>query len=186
MKIDIIFAGVGGQGIVSIATMLAEAAVADGLYAKQNEVHGMAQRGGAVYCHVRVSDRPIWADIIPKGAADFIVATEPMEALRYIEYLKPNGAIITSNQPVKNIPYPDESKVMHEILAHRCLIFDTAAIANELSNPKAANITVLGALVKQLGILKDEVESLIKKRFAMKGEAVISANLKAFQIGMSA
>jgi len=186
MKQDIIFAGVGGQGIVSVAAMLVEAAGKKGLNAKQNEVHGMAQRGGAVSCHVRISDKPIWSDIIPKGSADFILATEPMEAIRYTDYLVPEkGTVITSNQPVKNIPYPDEKTIMNEVLKHRCVIMDTQAIAGDLHNPKVGNIAVLGALIKQMGILKEEVEVLIRKKFSSKGEKVVETNLKAFQIGLN-
>lgn len=185
MKLDIIFAGVGGQGIVSIASMIVEAAAINSLHAKQNEVHGMAQRGGAVSCHVRISDQPIWADIIPKGSADFIVATEPMEALRYADFLKPDGVIISSNQPVKNIPYPEEEKVFSAIKERgSSIIVDTAAITKELNNSKVANIAVLGAFSKKAGIFQENIESLIKKRFASKGDAVISTNLKAFQMGI--
>lgn len=188
MKHDIIFAGVGGQGVVSIATMLMEAAGKEGLYAKQNEVHGMAQRGGAVSCHVRISDKPIWADIIPMGRADFILATEPMEALRYTEYLKPDGAIISANQPIKNIVYPEDEQVFNAIKSRpNSVIVDTAAITNELHNPKVANIAILGALLKRLGgRLQQNLEEGIKKRFASKGADVIETNLAALHKGMAA
>jgi indolepyruvate ferredoxin oxidoreductase beta subunit len=185
MKYDIIFAGVGGQGIISVAVMVAEAASKEGLHAKQNEVHGMAQRGGAVSCHVRISDKPIYADIIPKGSADYIFATEPMEALRYVDFLGPNGVIVTSGQPVKNIAYPDETELLETIRARgRSVIVDTAKITGELHNPKGGNIVVLGALIKQMGRFGEEIEDLIKRRFASKGEKAVEANLKAFQIGM--
>ncbi|PIR16594.1 MAG: indolepyruvate oxidoreductase [Deltaproteobacteria bacterium CG11_big_fil_rev_8_21_14_0_20_49_13] len=186
MKYDIIFAGVGGQGIVSVAAMVVEAASREGLNAKQNEVHGMAQRGGAVSCHVRISDKPIWADIIPKGEADYILSTEPMEALRYVEYLSPNGTIITSNQPVKNIAYPDEGEIIARIKKRESsIVVDTAKITSELSNPRVSNIAVLGALLKKMGILQNTIEGSIKKKFAGKGEKVIEANLKALTAGMN-
>lgn len=185
MKIDIIFAGVGGQGIVSIASLLVEAAGREGLHAKQNEVHGMAQRGGAVSCHVRISTEPIWSDIIPKGSADYILATEPMEAIRYADFLKPDGIIITSNQPVKNIAYPEENKIFDAIKKHTgAVIVDTVTITGELHNPKVQNIAVLGALIKKMGRLQENIEKLISKKFASKGEKVIDANLNALKMGM--
>lgn len=187
MKQDIIFAGVGGQGIVSIASLLVEAASLAGLHAKQNEVHGMAQRGGAVSCHVRISTETIWADIIPKGSADYILSTEPMEALRYVDLLKPDGVIITSNQPVRNIAYPDESKIFDAIKKHAgSVIVDTAAITSELHNPKVQNIAMLGALLEKMGILREGVEGFISKRFASKGEKVVDINLKALKMGLAA
>jgi len=185
MKYDIIFAGVGGQGIVSIASMLVEAAGKEGLFAKQNEVHGMSQRGGAVSCHVRISTEPIWADIIPHGSADFIAATEPMEALRYADFLKTDGVIVAGNQPVKNVEYPDEGRILEAIRNRgRAAIVDTAAITSELHNPKVANIAVLGALVKKMGRLHDGIEDLIGKKFSFKGEKVVETNIKAFEMGM--
>ena len=187
MKYDIIFAGVGGQGIVSIASMLVEAAGKEGLHAKQNEVHGMSQRGGAVSCHVRISTEPIWADIIPHGSADFILATEPMEGLRYADFLKADGIIITGNQPVKNIEYPDEQKLFDAIKRHSgAVIVDTAAITAELHNPKAANIAVLGALAKKIGRFQDKIEAIITKKFSSKGEKVVETNIKAFEMGSGA
>lgn len=186
MKYDIIFAGVGGQGIVSVAAMVVEAASREGLYAKQNEVHGMAQRGGAVSCHVRISDKPIWSDIIPKGEADYILATEPMEAIRYIEFLGPNGTIITSNQPVKNIAYPDENAIIAKIKSRpNSVVVDTAKITSELSNPKVSNIAVVGALLKKMGRLDKTIEGSIKKKFASKGEKVVETNIKALEMGMA-
>ncbi|MBI2092519.1 MAG: indolepyruvate oxidoreductase subunit beta [Deltaproteobacteria bacterium] len=186
MKLDIIFAGVGGQGIVSIASMLAFAASEKGFAVKQNEVHGMAQRGGSVACHVRISDKSVWAGIIPKGSADFILSIEPMEGLRYAGYLSPSGIIISGNQPVKNIDYPDENRVISAIKKHEgSVVIDTAALADKLKNTKAANIILLGALIKKIGLFGPEMESLIKKRFASKGESVVDINLKAFNAGMS-
>ena len=87
MKTDIILCGVGGQGILSIATVLGQAATASGLYLKQAEVHGMSQRGGDVQSNLRLSTERIWSDLIPKGQADLIISMEPMEALRYLPYL---------------------------------------------------------------------------------------------------
>lgn len=189
MKKDIIFAGVGGQGIVSIAMMLAEAVSEEGLHVKQNEVHGMAQRGGAVESHVRISDQPIYSDMIPKGAADIILSTEPMEALRYTEFLQTNGVILTNNQPVKNIEYPDLEKILGKVREIKnSVIVDTEAITKELGNPKAANMAMLGALLKALNMdhVRTRIEKKIEARFAKKGENVVKGNLKALHLGMEA
>jgi indolepyruvate ferredoxin oxidoreductase beta subunit len=167
--------------------MIVEAASREGLHAKQNEVHGMAQRGGAVSCHVRISDKPIWADIIPKGEVDYILAAEPMEALRYVDFLSSNGVIITSNQPVKNIAYPDEKAIIENIKSYRnSVIVDTAKITSELSNPRVGNIAVLGALLKKMGKLHNAIEGAIKKKFASKGEKVVETNIRALQMGSDA
>lgn len=189
MKHDIIFAGVGGQGIVSAAAMLVEQADRLGFVCKQNEVHGMAQRGGAVVCFVRLSTETIYSDIIPKGAADFILATEPMEALRYIEYLSPTGAIVTSNKPYKNIDYPDTARVFEAIRgAGRAVLVDVEALIAELKNERVVNIAMMGALSKALKLdgLKEGMLKDIEKRFAKKGEAMVSLNKRAFAFGEAA
>ncbi|MBC8006147.1 MAG: indolepyruvate oxidoreductase subunit beta, partial [Verrucomicrobia bacterium] len=116
MKADIILAGVGGQGILSIATVLGEAALADGHTIKQAETHGMSQRGGAVYSHMRISDQPVYSDLIPGGSADLILSVEPMESLRYLPFLSETGYLVTNITPFINIPnYPELEKVLEEI-----------------------------------------------------------------------
>lgn len=189
MKYDIIFAGVGGQGIVSAATMLAEQADRLGFKCKQNEVHGMAQRGGAVVCHVRISDKEIFSDIIPKGSADFIVATEPMEALRYIDQLSPDGAVIASNKPIKNIEYPDTSKIISALKnCPRAVIIDVEKLISELKNERVVNIAMMGALSKVLNIdgLREGMLKNIEKKFSKKGQAIVELNWKAFEFGEKA
>lgn len=189
MKVDIIFAGVGGQGIVSAAAMLVTQADKLGFTCKQNEVHGMAQRGGAVVCFVRISDKPIFSDIIPKGAADFILATEPMEALRYVEYLGPKGAIITSNKPYKNIEYPEITKILDVVKkSGNAVVVDAEKLVAELKNERVVNIAMMGALEKKLGLegLRDGILKDVEKRFAKKGEAVVELNKKAFAFGEAA
>src|SRR4030042_5605627 len=113
MKQDIILAGVGGQGILSIAFVIAGAALEDGLEVKQAEVHGMSQRGGAVQSHLRLSQERIFSDLIPKGEADLILSVEPLEALRYVDYLRPEGMVVSSRPPFVNIPdYPDLGTIL--------------------------------------------------------------------------
>ena len=108
MKRDIILSGVGGQGILSIATVIGRAALAEGLQIKQAEVHGMSQRGGDVQSNLRISSSAIRSDLIPRGAADLIVSMEPMEALRYLPWLADDGWVITGITPLINIPnYPE-------------------------------------------------------------------------------
>ena len=137
MKRDIILAGVGGQGILSIATVIGDAALNEGLYLKQAEVHGMSQRGGDVQSNLRLSSEPIYSDLIPKGGADIIISLEPMEALRYLPYLKPNGWIVTSSKPFVNIPnYPDIEKVMEYIKAlPNHVLLDVETLAKIRSTP---------------------------------------------------
>lgn len=118
MKTDIILSGVGGQGILSIATIIGEAATKSGLKLKQAEVHGMSQRGGDVQSNLRLSDGEIASDLIALGTADMILSLEPMEALRYLPYLNKEGWIITSSAPFKNIPnYPEECALIDELKA---------------------------------------------------------------------
>ncbi len=189
MKYDIVFAGVGGQGIVSAAAMVVTQTGKLGLNSKQNEVHGMAQRGGAVVCFVRLSDGEIHSDIIPKGAGDYILATEPMEALRYVDYLSPEGVVITSNRPIKNIAYPDEAKIL-SALAERCktVVVDANALVDELKNERMINVAMVGALCAALDLdnLKEGIIADVEKRFAKKGEKVIELNRRAFAFGEAA
>ena len=112
MKYDIILAGVGGQGVLSIAAIIAQAAMADGLQVRQSEVHGMSQRGGGVQAHLRISDERISSDLIPTGSANMILSLEPMESLRYLSWLS-RCALITAADPFVNIPnYPEIEKFM--------------------------------------------------------------------------
>jgi len=187
MKKDIILAGVGGQGILSIATVIGSAALEQGLYLKQAEVHGMSQRGGDVQSHLRLSSEPIYSDLIPKGGADLIVSLEPMEALRYVPCLDRNGWIITNTAPFVNIPnYPDIEKVKDELSCYPNVIaFDVDALAKDLGTPRGANMVLLGATAAALGILDaDKLRDGIRRVFARKGEAVVESNLKAFNAGL--
>lgn len=188
MKQDIILAGVGGQGILSIAFVIDNAALADGLQFKQAEVHGMAQRGGAVQSHLRLSSDRIWSDLIPKGEADLILSVEPLEALRYFDYLKPDGIAVTSSTPYKNIPdYPDLGKVLAAVRkAKRSVIVDSERIAKEAGTSKAQNIVMLGAASPFLVLKEESLRSLIEILFKPRGPAVVEANLKAFELGRRA
>ena len=188
MKKDIILAGVGGQGILSIATVIGSAALEQGLYLKQAEVHGMSQRGGDVQSNLRLSSAPIYSDLIPKGGADLIVSLEPMEALRYVPYLAPDGWIITNTTPLVNIPdYPEIDKVMEALKAFpQVLALDVDGIAKDLGSPRGANMVLLGAMSAVLHILEPEkLREGIRRVFGRKGEAVVASNIKAFDEGLS-
>ena len=186
MKKDIILAGVGGQGILSIATVIGEAALQEGLYLKQAEVHGMSQRGGDVQSNLRLSSEPIMSDLIPKGGADLIISLEPMEALRYIDYLRPDGWIVTSCVPFLNIPnYPDLEAVLARIRAHKNhVLLDVDTLAKQAGAPaQAANMVLLGAAIPMLGIEHDKMTAGVARIFARKGEAVVKTNLAAIEAG---
>lgn len=186
MKKDIILAGVGGQGILSIATVIGQSALAEGWYLKQAEVHGMSQRGGEVQSHLRISTNPIWSDLIPQGQADIILSLEPLEALRYLPWLAPDGCIVTSSVPFRNIDnYPDINEVYSAIQTFpKHILIDTDAIVKEVNAPvQAANMVLLGAAIPMLGIEPDIVESGLKKVFARKSEAIVQTNIRALQAG---
>ena len=188
MKKDIILAGVGGQGILTIATIIGDAAAVAGLNLKQAEVHGMSQRGGDVQSNLRLSTESIYSDLIRQGAADLIISMEPMEALRYLPYLHNKGVVVTSSHPFKNIPnYPDEEALMAELnaLPHTAILpIDEVARENEV--PKSANVVLLGMAARHIEILSPEqLRESIKRVFASKGEAVVEMNCKAFDLGLN-
>ena len=186
MKKDIILAGVGGQGILSIATVIGEAALQEGLYLKQAEVHGMSQRGGDVQSNLRLSSEPIMSDLIAKGGADLIISLEPMEALRYVEYLKPDGWIVTSCIPFLNIPdYPELEQVLARVRAYEHhVLLDVESLAKEAGAPaQAANMVLLGAAIPMLGIDHDKMLAGVARVFARKGETVVNTNLAAVEAG---
>lgn len=188
MKTDIILCGVGGQGILSIATIIGEAAIKDGLYIKQAEVHGMSQRGGDVQSNLRISSEPINSDLIAEGQADVIISMEPMEALRYLPYInKKTGWIITSSVPFVNIPnYPDMDKIKEEYSKLNNVVFiDIEQLAKDNNVPRSANMILLGAAQKSLGIGYEEIKAALGRVFARKGEEVVNANIKALNIGIS-
>ncbi|MBQ6988808.1 MAG: indolepyruvate oxidoreductase subunit beta [Alistipes sp.] len=189
MKKDIILAGVGGQGILTIATIIGEAAATLGINLKQAEVHGMSQRGGDVQSTLRLSTEPIYSDLIREGSADLIISMEPMEALRYVPYLVEQGWVVTSSHPYKNIPnYPDEQQIVEELesLPHTVML-PIEDLARQNNMPKSANVVLLGMAARYIEILSPtEMRESIKRVFASKGEAVVEMNLRAFDLGLNA
>lgn len=187
MKKDIILCGVGGQGILSIATIIGEAATRAGLNLKQAEVHGMSQRGGDVQSHLRLSDKTIYSDLIAQGSADMIISMEPMESLRYLPYLSKEGRVVTGSKPFVNIPdYPDTDTLMAELAALPAVdMMDIDAVARDAGNPRGANMVLLGMAARYFSILSpQELQDAIRTVFARKGESVVEANLKAFRAGL--
>lgn len=182
MTKNIIIAGVGGQGILTIATILDMAAMHAGLKVKQAEVHGMSQRGGEVQTHLRISDGEIYSDLIPRGQVDLILSVEPLESLRYLPYLSPEGVIVTSSEAFVNIDnYPDQAIVKAEIeRSAKCKFVEASKIALELGNPKSYNIVMLGAASKYIGISDADFEWSITELFGRKGQEVVDLNIKAF------
>lgn len=188
MKTDIILCGVGGQGILSIATIIGEAAMNENLYIKQAEVHGMSQRGGDVQSNLRLSSDPIASDLIAMGSADVIISMEPMEALRYLPYLSKDGWIITSSAPFVNIPnYPDLEDIKGDLeKVPNVIMLDIEQLAKDNAVPRSANVILLGAAQKALGIEYHKLEEAIRSVFGRKGEAVVEANIKALALGREA
>jgi len=185
MKRDIILSGVGGQGILSIAAIIGYAAVEMGLYLKQAEVHGMSQRGGDVQSNLRLSDKEIASDLIPKGKADIIISVEPMESLRYLSWLGSEGWLITNTTPFINITdYPDKEVVLSKIrsLKHNVAL-DADSIAKELHAPKSANMVILGAASPYLEIPFDNIKSAVRAVFGRKGDDIVNQNIAALEAG---
>tara|TARA_R110001583_G_scaffold12326_2_gene54841 strand:- start:20421 stop:21005 length:585 start_codon:yes stop_codon:yes gene_type:complete len=185
MKTNIILAGVGGQGILTIAAVIDTAALDCNLNIKQSEVHGMSQRGGAVQSHLRISSKEIHSDLIPLGKADIIISVEPMELLRYIPYLKKDGLLVTDSNPFNNISnYPELKEIYAEIKSHQnSILIDAKQIAKDLGNSKATNMVLLGAAASQLPLSDKSLEQAIKTLFERKGERVVAKNLEAFNKG---
>jgi len=188
MKANVILAGVGGQGVLSLAYCLGNAARKRGLTAKQSEVHGMAQRGGAVVSHLRISPQPIYSDLVPQGTADLVLSVEPLEALRYVHYLSPSGTVVASSSPVMNISdYPDLNELLERMagLPHHVLV-DANYLANVAGSGRASNMVILGAGGVTLGFSLEELDEQVQTMFAGKSERVLEVNRKALRLGTAA
>lgn len=188
MKLDIILSGVGGQGILSIAAIIGEAALEQGLHIKQAEVHGMSQRGGDVQSNLRISSTEIYSDLIAKGSADAIISLEPMESLRYLPYLSPQGWVVANSAPYVNITnYPDLDTILAELKAlPNVILLDVDTLAKDGGVARAANMVLLGAASVILGMDYNKLEDAITRVFIRKGEAIVEMNHKALRIGREA
>ncbi len=188
MKYDIILAGVGGQGVLSVSALIASSAMREGLQVKQSEVHGMSQRGGAVVANLRLSDQPIASDLIPLGSASMILSMEPLESLRYLRYLDPAGVIITSSDPLVNIlDYPQLDDLLASIRTlPNAVLIEAERLAREAGSRRATNMVMVGAASHHLPVEVATIEHFIGSLFARKGERVVTTNLKAFLAGREA
>ena len=187
MKTDIILSGVGGQGILTIAAIIGRAAVEAGINVKQSEVHGMAQRGGAVVAHLRLSDEPIYSDLIPTGGADVVLGVEPMEALRHAGHLAEGGVLLANSVPVRNIEYPEVDEILDQLRAlPKHVVIDADAMGKEAGSARAMNMVMLGALSAFLDFPEGVFEGMIRAFFERKGEKVVEINLTALAAGHAA
>jgi indolepyruvate ferredoxin oxidoreductase beta subunit len=188
MKYDIILAGVGGQGVLSLSAIIASSAMREGLTVKQSEVHGMSQRGGAVLANLRLSDTAIASDLIPFGSAAMILSMEPLESLRYLKYLSADGTLITSSNPVINIPdYPELAGLLARIRTlPNAVLVDSDKLAREAGSSRATNMVMVGAASRRLPVPAEAIELLIRTTFGRKGEQVVESNLAAFRAGREA
>ncbi len=188
MTFDIILAGVGGQGVLSLSSIIATAALDERLFVKQSEVHGMAQRGGAVTAHLRLSDRPIASDLVPLGTAALVLSLEPLECLRYLDWLAPGGAVVTATQPVANIDdYPPIGELTAAIQRlPRAVLVDAAGLARGAGLAQATNMVMAGAAAALLPLAPETIERAVRSRFARKGATVVDQNLAAFRAGQEA
>lgn len=185
MKRDIVLAGVGGQGILSIATIIGDAAMKKGMFIKQAEVHGMSQRGGDVHSHLRISSNPICSDLIPQGCADIVISMEPMEALRYKSALAPDGWIVSASTPFVNIPnYPDIETIYSELKAiGNVRLFDAETLAKENQMARSVNMILLGAASQALGLDIPTLSESVARVFGAKGQDIVNMNIKALELG---
>ena len=178
MKCDVIIVGVGGQGILLTSNVISDAALASGFDVKKSETHGMAQRGGSVVTHVRIGDK-VNSILIPKGEADILIASEPVEALRYMDYLGPKGIAIVNSTPIKVPSYPDMSQVYAELNKQGALVFDALAVAKKAGHPLTQNTVLIGAASKYLPMKEDMIIEAIKENVSKK----LEENLRAFELG---
>ena len=188
MKTDIIIAGVGGQGILTIAATIGTAALENNLHLKQSEVHGMSQRGGDVQANLRISDKPVASDLIAKGGAEVIIAVEPMESLRYLPFLSKDGWLVTSSNTFENITnYPDSEEIIKKVKSVKNhIVLDADAMAKEIKSRRSSNIIMLGAASHFIDMDFKDLEKAIATIFGRKGEDVVNVNIKALNVGREA
>lgn len=183
---NVIFAGVGGQGVILASKVLMEVSMKNGFDVKESEVHGMAQRGGSVDCHVRFGSE-VASPLIPKGGADYIICLELLEAMRKLDYLKPGATLIVNREQINPAPveigamkYPEDIEDFMKKNFPGTIIVDTTEALKEAGTKKALNIVMLGCLSKFLDFKVEDWEDAIK---AMVSEKFLEQNLKAFKLG---
>lgn len=179
---NIVIAGVGGQGVLMASKVLAESALACGMDVKQNEVHGMAQRGGSVISFVRIGEQ-VYSPVVMPGSADILISFEPLEALRYVHYLKPGGKLVYNTATINPstvasgmATYPADVEEQIARVCPNARGIDALAIAKEAGNAKAVNMVMVGSVMKQLPIDVTVVEGVVRALSKDKG---VEVNLKA-------
>lgn len=199
MNYNIVLTGVGGQGLMSLAAVFGEACIASDIPVVTQEQHGLAQRSGSISAHVRIGDA--FSPMVPHGSADLIIAMEAMEALRYIEYLKPGGSIVMSSRllhPVietekivskrrENIEYITLEQVKEKLLqvTEDIHVVDASALSSEAGNPRTENIVLLGlaSTLEGFPLSKDQLIEAVK---GIVPDRTIQENINAFELGMKA
>jgi indolepyruvate ferredoxin oxidoreductase beta subunit len=183
----VVVAGVGGQGVISVAQLILLSAWRSGFQALQSEIHGMSQRGGAVNSHVVFGRQPVSSPMVMDGSGSLLIAMEPLEALRHLSLLRPDAALVVSANPVRNIDdYPDEEKVRGELeKVTGVTAIDTAAHAARLRHRQAPGMILLGAASRHLPFGPETWNEVIAEYFDQKGGAVVDKNREAFALGAS-
>lgn len=186
---NIVIAGVGGQGVLLASKVLAESALACGMDVKQNEVHGMAQRGGSVISFVRIGDQ-VFSPVVMPGSADILISFEPLEALRYVHYLKPGGKLVYNKVTINPSTvasgmavYPSDVEAQIAVACPDALGIDALSIAKSAGNAKAVNMVMVGSVMKNLPVDAGVVEEIVKSLSKDKG---VEVNLKALKGGAAA
>lgn len=183
-RFSIVFAGVGGQGVLSLAQLTIGAAQLEGYHILQSEIHGMSQRGGMVNSHIQFSKIPIASSIITQGTAQLIIATEPLEALRYVSYLNAQGKIISTTSPVKNfVGYPDLDFITKKFEKLPARLIETEPLLLQIGLRQGLGTILLGAASRYLPLKPASWQSALSDFFQAKGAAVIEKNQKAFELG---
>lgn len=185
---NILLTGVGGQGTILAAKMLTIGLMEAGYDVKMSEIHGMSQRGGDVISQVRYSKEKVYSPVIEKGTADIIVSFEEMEALRTLDYIRPGGTVVVNTERIPSMTVMTGEEVYAEDVvdeirkaAGKVVAMDASAMASDLGNVKAANVILLGTLVKAMGLDDIDWEDIVRKNVK---EKFIDLNLKALKVGM--
>jgi indolepyruvate ferredoxin oxidoreductase beta subunit len=188
MKCDLVLCGVGGQGVLSLAGLLGEAARRQGLEVRQGEIHGMSQRGGAVQATLRLADGPIASPRAPAGCVDLLLALEPLEALRNVHHLSPDAWVVVAEEPFENLArYPDPTELYRRLDAlPRVRRVAASALARKAGSARAANVVVLGAALDLLPVAEEGLEAVLEEHFARRGTRAVEANLRALAAGREA
>ncbi len=186
MKINLVISGVGGQGVVTIARLLAAAGLRDGLHVIQGELHGMSQRGGAVHAQLRFDNEVIESPQVPIGRADILLGVEPVEALRNIGWLHPKGRVITAIRPIENVPnYPPIEDILENIRAlPNSLLVDAHTIASDAGSARSENFVMAGAAAAFLPIDPETMRACILEKSKHWAEKDRAAAIKALDAGL--